>query len=149
MSKEFENAFNNIDNALWKDEGTTSELDYIQQSSWIIFLRYLDDLENSKATEAQLKGKEYNFLIDKDYRWSSWAMPKNQDGDLEINLIKTGIDLIDYINNELFPYLASFKDNALSPKSLEYKIGTIFSLINNQIEDGYILRDILKQADTL
>ena len=149
MSKEFENAFNNIDNALWKDEGTTSELDYIQQSSWIIFLRYLDDLENSKATEAQLKGKEYNFLIDKDYRWSSWAMPKNQDGDLEINLIKTGIDLIDYVNNELFPYLASFKDNALSPKSLEYKIGTIFSLINNQIEDGYILRDILKQADTL
>jgi len=60
----FEQAFNNIDNALWKDEGTTSELDYIQQSSWIIFLRYLDDLENSNASQAQLKGKDYNFLLE-------------------------------------------------------------------------------------
>ena len=96
----FEQAFNNIDNALWKDEGTTSELDYIQQSSWIIFLRYLDDLEKSWATEAELKGKDYSFLIEKDYRWSSWAMPKNQDGDLEINLIKTGVDLIEFVNDE-------------------------------------------------
>jgi len=145
----FEQAFNNIDNALWKDEGTTSELDYIQQSSWIIFLRYLDDLEKSRATEAELKGKDYSFLIEKDYRWSSWAMPKNQDGDLEINLIKTGVDLIEFVNDELFPYLANFKSSVNSPKSLEYKIGTIFSIVDNQVEDGYILRDILIQADTL
>ena len=76
----FEQAFKNIDDALWKDEGTTSELDYIQQTSWILFLRYLDDLENSKAAEAELKGKEYHFLIDENYRWNSWAMPKSADG---------------------------------------------------------------------
>jgi len=149
MSKQFENAFTNIDNALWKDEGTTSELDYIQQSSWIIFLRYLDDLENSNASEALLKGKSYNFLIDEEHRWSSWAMPKNQDGDLEINLVKTGADLIDFVNDNLYPYLANFKDNGSDAKSLEYKIGTIFSIINNQVEDGYILRDILKEVDKL
>jgi type I restriction enzyme M protein len=145
----YEQAFKNIDDALWKDEGTTSELDYIQQSSWIIFLRYLDDLENSRSTEAQLKGKNYNFLIDEEYRWSSWAMPKDESGNFQLNRAKTGEDLIDYVNTELFPYLASFKEDASSPKTLEYKIGTIFSIITNQIADGYILRDILKQADTL
>ena len=145
----YEQAFKNIDDALWKDEGTTSELDYIQQSSWIIFLRYLDDLENSRSTEAQLKGKNYNFLIDEEYRWSSWAMPKDENGNFQLNQAKTGVDLIDYVNTELFPYLASFKEDASSPKTLEYKIGTIFSIITNQIADGYILRDILKQADTL
>jgi type I restriction enzyme M protein len=145
----YEQAFKNIDDALWKDEGTTSELDYIQQSSWIIFLRYLDDLENSRSTEAELKGKSYSFLIDEEYRWSSWAMPKDESGNFQLNRAKTGEDLIDYVNNELFPYLASFKEAASSPKTLEYKIGTIFSIITNQIADGYILRDILKQADTL
>ena len=145
----FEQAFKNIDDALWKDEGTTSELDYIQQTSWILFLRYLDDLENSKAAEAELKGKEYHFLIDENYRWNSWAMPKSADGKIDFNVIKTGVDLIEFVNNELFPYLSQFKERATSAKSLEYKIGTIYSLISNQIEDGYALRDIIKAVDTL
>ena len=145
----FEQAFKNIDDALWKDEGTTSELDYIQQTSWILFLRYLDDLENSKAAEAELKGKDFSFLIDENYRWNSWAMPKSEDGQIDFNVIKTGVDLIEFVNNELFPYLSKFKERATSAKSLEYKIGTIFSLISNQIEDGYALRDIIKAVDTL
>ena len=145
----FEQAFKNIDDALWKDSGITSELDYIQQTSWILFLRYLDDLENSKAVEAELKNKEYKFLIDENYRWNSWAIPKSADGKIDFNVIKTGVDLIEFVNNDLFPYLAKFKERATSAKSIEYKIGTIFSVISNQIEDGYILRDIIKAVDNL
>jgi len=46
----FEQAFKNIDNVLWKDADCTSELDYTEQTSWLLFLKYLDALEQDKAT---------------------------------------------------------------------------------------------------
>jgi len=50
----FEQAFKNIDNVLWKEAGCASELDYSEQSSWLLFLKYLDALEHQKSMEAQL-----------------------------------------------------------------------------------------------
>jgi len=47
----FEQAFKNIDDVLWKEAGCTTELDYTEQTSWLLFLKYLDDLEQEKATE--------------------------------------------------------------------------------------------------
>jgi len=52
-SSMFETAFKNIDDVLWKDAGCTSELDYTEQTSWLLFLKYLDALEHDKATESQ------------------------------------------------------------------------------------------------
>ena len=75
----FEQAFKNIDNVLWKDSGCTSELDYTEQSSWLLFLKYLDTLESDKATEAALDGKKYSHILDKPYRWETWAAPKVTD----------------------------------------------------------------------
>ena len=54
----FEQTFKNIDDILFKDSGADSELDYIGQTSWIMFLRYLDELENEKAEIAELEGKD-------------------------------------------------------------------------------------------
>ena len=76
----FEQAFKNIDDILHKDAGCTSELDYTEQSSWLLFLKYLDALEADKALEAELDGKTYSFIIDKPYRWETWATPKGADG---------------------------------------------------------------------
>ncbi len=53
----FENAFKNIDDVLWKEDGCSSELDYTEQSSWMLFLKYLDDLEQERVMEAELRGK--------------------------------------------------------------------------------------------
>jgi len=75
----FEQAFKNIDDVLWKDAGCTSELDYTEQSSWLLFLKYLDTLESDKATEAALDGKKYSHILDIPYRWESWAAPKVKD----------------------------------------------------------------------
>src|SRR3981189_1754527 len=55
----FEQAFKNVDDVLWKEAGCTTELDYIEQTSWILFLKYLDDLEHEKAVGAELAGKPY------------------------------------------------------------------------------------------
>lgn len=60
----FEQAFKNIDDVLWKEAGCT-ELDYTEQTSWLLFLKYLDDLEKDKADEAALEGKKYSFIIGK------------------------------------------------------------------------------------
>ena len=81
----FEQAFKNIDDVLWKDAGCTSELDYTEQSSWLLFLKYLDALEHDKAMEAQLEGKKYGFILERQYRWESWAAPKGKDGKIDHN----------------------------------------------------------------
>ena len=60
----FEQVFKNIDDVLWKDAGCTSELDYTEQSSWLLFLKYLDALETDKATEALLGGKTYDYILE-------------------------------------------------------------------------------------
>ena len=72
----FEQTFKNIDDILHKDAGCGSELDYVEQTSWVLFLKYLDDLENDKATAAELTGKQYKPLIDTEYQWNVWAAPK-------------------------------------------------------------------------
>uniref|UniRef100_UPI0026341CCE type I restriction-modification system subunit M N-terminal domain-containing protein n=1 Tax=Zoogloea sp. TaxID=49181 RepID=UPI0026341CCE len=55
----FEQAFKNIDDSLWKESGCTTELDYTEQTSWLLFLKYLDGLEQDKASEVMLEGKSY------------------------------------------------------------------------------------------
>ena len=115
----FEQTFKNIDDVLWKDAGCTSELDYTEQSSWLLFLKYLDSLEHYKAVEAQLEGKRYSYIIEKAYRWTSWAAPKTKDGKLDHNTAMTGDDLRDFVNQQLFPYLHGFKDRAEGPNTIE------------------------------
>jgi type I restriction enzyme M protein len=60
----FEQAFKNIDDVLWKEAGCTTELDYTEQTSWLLFLKYLDGLEQDKAMKAALEGKKYAFILD-------------------------------------------------------------------------------------
>ncbi|MCF8231008.1 MAG: type I restriction-modification system subunit M [Bacteroidales bacterium] len=146
----FEQTFKNIDDVLWKDAGADSELDYIGQTSWILFLRYLDELEKIKADEAELRGESYEFILDEQYRWETWAMPKGSDGKLNHNKALTGPDLVEFVNTKLFPYLARFKQkSADNPQTIEYKIGEIFSELQNKIQSGYNLREVLERVDEL
>lgn len=145
----FEQTFKNIDDVLWKDAGADSELDYIGQTSWVLFLRYLDELEKDKADEAELQGKTYDFIIDEEYRWPNWAMPKGTDGKLDHHKAMTGPDLIQFVDHKLFPYLASFKQKTENAQTIEYKIGEIFSELKNKIQSGYNLREVLELVDEL
>jgi type I restriction enzyme M protein len=144
----FEQAFKNIDDVLWKEAGCTTELDYTEQTSWLLFLKYLDGLEQDRALEAELEGKKYSFTLDKDYRWESWAAPKDKDGQIDHNKAQTGDDLRDFVNTKLFPYLLSFKQKASGPNTIEYKIGEIFGEIKNKISSGYNLREIIDHIDS-
>jgi type I restriction enzyme M protein len=145
----FEQTFKNIDDVLRKEAGCTTELDYTEQTSWILFLKYLDELEGDRKIEAELRGVAYTPIIDTAHRWSIWAAPKDADGKFDHNRALTGPDLIDYVNRELFPYLQGFKQRAPAPDTIEYKIGEIFGEIKNRFNSGYSLRDALELIDQL
>lgn len=145
----FEQAFRNIDDVLRKEAGCTTELDYTEQTSWLLFLKYLDGLEQDRADEAALGGKKYTYILDKPYRWESWAAPKGKDGKLDHHKVLVGPDLTDFVNKQLFPYLHGFKQKASGPNTLEYKIGEIFGEIKNKIHSGYNLREIIDHIDEL
>jgi type I restriction enzyme M protein len=145
----FENAFKYVDDILHKDAGCSTELDYVEQSSWILFLKYLDDLEEERASAAALTGSKHTPIISDEYRWKTWAAPKGADGKIDMNVALTGDDLLDFVNLKLWRYLAGFKTTALSPNTIEYKIGEIFGEIKNKISSGYNLREITDRFDEL
>jgi type I restriction enzyme M protein len=145
----FEQAFKNIDDILWKEAGCTTELDYTEQTSWLLFLKYLDGLEQDKAAEAMLSGKSYEYILEDPYHWGNWAAPKGADGKLDHQKAKGGPDLIDFVNQKLFPYLHGFKGRAAGLDTIEYKIGEIFGEIKNKIASGYSLRGIIDEIDQL
>jgi len=145
----FDQAFRNIDDILRKEAGCTTELDYTEQTSWLLFLKYLDGLEQDRATEARLEGRKYAHLVDKPYRWETWAAPKDTSGKLDHNTALSGDDLRDFVNTKLFPYLHGFRQRASGPNTIEYKVGEIFGEIKNRITSGYNLREIIDHIDEL
>lgn len=144
----FEQTFKNIDDILHKDAGCGSELDYVEQTSWVLFLKYLDDLETERLSAAELTDTIYTPIISKNYQWKTWAAPKLPDGKIDHNAL-TGDDLIDFVNGQLFPYLKQFKANAISADTIEYKIGEIFSELKNRLQSGYNLREVINRIDEL
>jgi type I restriction enzyme M protein len=145
----FESSFKNIDNILHTDSGSATELDYVEQTSWILFLKYLDDLEETKKTTAALAGKKHTYILDAQYRWDSWACPKTAMREIDHSKAMTGDDLNDFVNGKLFPYLKKFKNPDADANTIEYKVGEIFSELKNKISSGYKLRDILNVVDRM
>ena len=145
----FENAFKYVDDILRKDAGCSTALDYVEQSSWVLFLKYLDDLENDRSIKAQLKNEKYSPILSPEFQWDVWAAPKTSEGKLDHNKALTGQDLLTFVNDKLWPYLASFKQSSTDPETLEYKIGEIFSEVRNKLQSGYNLREIVTRFDEL
>ncbi|HXH54356.1 MAG TPA: N-6 DNA methylase [Gammaproteobacteria bacterium] len=145
----FEQTFKNIDDILHKDAGCSSELDYVEQTSWVLFLKYLDDFEKDKKAEAKLSGKIYKEIISSEYRWEHWAVPKGKDGKIDHHKALTGDDLKNFVDQKLFPYLKKFKTNAEHADTIEYKVGEIFNELKNKIQSGYTLREVLNRIDEL
>lgn len=145
----FEVAFRNLDDTLRKDAGCSSELDYIEQTSWVLFLKYLDDYEADKEASAKLNGEKYSRLISDEFRWATWAAPKTTDGKIDYTVALTGDDLKEFVDHKLFPYLKKFRSDADNADTLEYKIGEIFHELKNRLQSGYSLREVINKVDEL
>ena len=145
----YENAFNKIEKDLRAEEGIANELDYVEQTSWVLFLKYLHDLETERRDRAELDGEDYAPIIEDKYRWDLWAAPTDANGAFDHKTAMIGVDLIGFVDGELFPYLAEFRKNATSADTIEYKIGEVFTELRNKFRSGYILRDVLEAVDGL
>lgn len=145
----FESVFAEIDDTMRTDAGCSTVIDYVEQTSWILFLKYLDDYEKDQATAALLTGESYKPILDTEFQWSNWAAPKLPTGGIDYNSALTGPDLIDFVNQELFPYFRQFKLSADNARTLEYKIGEIFDEIRNKLQSGYTLRNVIDAVDQL
>ncbi len=143
-----ENKVNRITDILRRDDGISGAMHYTEQISWILFLKFLNDLEETKNEDAELDGEEYNYIIDDKYRWNIWAVPK-KDGKKDLINSMSGEDLLEFVNKDLFPYLKSFKSLTENPKSIKYKIGAIFEFLDNRIANGHTLREVLDIIDEM
>jgi type I restriction enzyme M protein len=143
-----ESKINRITDILRRDDGISGAMHYTEQISWILFLKFLNDLEEVKNEDAELDGEIYNYVMDEKYRWGAWAVLK-KDGKKDLLNSLSGEDLLEFVNKELFPYLKSFKNITENPKSIKYKIGAIFEFLDNRIANGHTLREVLDIIDEM
>jgi type I restriction enzyme M protein len=105
----FEQAFKNIDDALWKEAGCTTELDYTEQTSWLLFLKYLDGWSRTRPTEAALGRQEVRLHPRRALPLGTLGRSQRPRRQLDHNKAITGDDLRDFVDRRLFPYLHGFK----------------------------------------
>jgi type I restriction enzyme M protein len=131
-----------------KDKGVNGDLDRLPMLTWIMFLKFLDDLESQREGEARLSGKKFKPAIEPPYRWRDWAA--KSDG-------ITGDELLAFINNEettcpdgkkgagLFRYLRTLTSS--NGDDRRDVIATVFKGVQNRMVSGYLLRDVINKLN--
>lgn len=133
-----------------KDKGLSGDLDRLPMLTWVMFLKFLDDLERERELEAELAGKKFKPAVEAPYRWRDWAADPQG---------ITGKELLEFIQNDecirpdgtkgpgLFAYLrglAAGEDDG--PRSV---ISTVFSGVDNRMLSGYLLRDVIDKIGSI
>jgi type I restriction enzyme M protein len=130
-----------------KDKGLNGDLDRLPLLTWIMFLKFLDDLEKQREEESKLAGEKFKPTIDKPYRWRDWAADSQG---------ITGDELLAFINNEeavradgkkgsgLFAYLRGLSSS--NGDNRRDVIATVFKGVDNRMKSGYLLRDIVNKV---
>jgi len=117
-----------------KDAGLNGDLDRIPQLAWLLFLKAFDGLEERREV---VDGRSFRPAIAKPYRWRDWAAD-DVDG-------KTGEPLLDFVNNELLPYLRGL--TGAGPDDPRDVLAAVFKETFNRMLSGYLLRDVLNKID--
>ena len=108
-------------------------LEYIEQLSWLVFLKIFEDLEEEFRLEAELEGKQYQPMIDPKYSWSNWARK-----DMRAE------DLANFIEKDLLPYFRSLHGS--KEKNL---ISSIFAEVKQHMRSPYALKEVISMIDEI
>ncbi|HEX4407396.1 MAG TPA: class I SAM-dependent DNA methyltransferase [Xanthobacteraceae bacterium] len=134
-----------------KDKGLNGDLDRLPMLTWIMFLKFLDDMERMQEDEAELAGKKFEPALEQPYRWRDWAA--QEDG-------ITGPDLIKFIAADetvrpngtkgpgLFAYLRALR-GLNGGRDRRDVISTVFRGLSNRMESGYLLRDVINLVNEI
>lgn len=136
---------------LRKDKGLNGDADRLPLLTWVMFLKFLDDLELRHEQEAAMDGRSYEPLIEAPYRWRDWAArPDGMNGD----------DLLAFLNQDkargpngkrgqgLFAYLRSLADREANGGQRRV-ISNVFKGVQNRMVSGYLLRDVLNKINQI
>jgi len=133
-----------------KDKGLNGDLDRLPLLTWIMFLKFLDDLEQQREDEAKLAGKPFRAALENPYRWRDWAA--QPDG-------ITGDELLVFINQDevsrpdqkkgpgLFKYLRSLESS--NGDTRRDVVATVFKGVDNRMRSGYLLRDVINKVNSI
>jgi type I restriction enzyme M protein len=133
-----------------KDKGLNGDLDRLPMLTWLMFLKFLDDMETLREDEADLTGEQFRPLIDPPYRWRDWAA---QDDGI------TGQELINFVNQDktvrpdgseghgLFAYLRSLQ--SIKGADRRDVVAMVFRGVSNRMESGYLLREVINKIDQI
>jgi type I restriction enzyme M protein len=131
-----------------KDKGLNGDLDRLPMLTWIMFLKFLDDLEVTREQESELTNRAFQPLIEAPYRWRDWAAPEGG---------VSGPELIAFINQDeatlidgtkgpgLFAYLRALQSS--DGRGREEVIANVFRGVVNRMESGYLLRDVINKIN--
>jgi type I restriction enzyme M protein len=137
-----------------KDKGLSGDADRLPMLTWMMFLKFLDDLEHSAEADAILEQRPYKPLLVAPYRWRDWASAADKQ-----HVPPTGDDLIAFVNNDevmlptgsrglgLFAYLRSLQGDGA--KDRRNVVSTVFKGTINRMVSGYLMREVLEKLDTL
>ncbi|MCY1704287.1 class I SAM-dependent DNA methyltransferase [Deinococcus sp. SL84] len=131
-----------------KDKGLNGDADRLPMLTWLMFLKFLDDLEQTHQEEAEFEGRTYRPVLDGIYRWSGWAKSD-----------VTGDDLLNFINQEKYelepgkemPGLLSYLRNLEGEGARDRRtvVAEIFRGVQNRMINGYLLKEVVQKLDTL
>jgi type I restriction enzyme M protein len=133
-----------------KDRGLNGDLDRLPVLTWLMFLKFLDDLETQRHEEAKLAGTRFKAAIELPYRWRDWA--SKADG-------ITGEELLSFVNDDrctrpdgskgpgLFAYLRGLSSsNGANRRDV---IAHVFEGVDNRMKSGYLLRDVINKVNEI
>ncbi|MBR1647960.1 MAG: type I restriction-modification system subunit M N-terminal domain-containing protein, partial [Selenomonadaceae bacterium] len=127
-----------IQNIMRGDSGINGDAQRIEQLTWILFLKFYD----AKEDEWEVYDDEYQSIIPENLRWKNWAID-NQDGKAF-----TGAELLDFVNNELFPTLKNLPVTNMTPKKKAI-VREVFDEVNQYMKDGTLLRQIINVVNEI
>lgn len=122
-----------IQDIMRKDTGVDGDAQRLSQIVWMLFLKIFADKED----EAEVMKDDYKSPIDEKYRWQNWA--QDDEG-------LTGDDLIDFINNDLFPYLQNLENDSNKQALI---IRNIFQDTYNYMKSGTLLRQVINKINEI
>ena len=132
-----------------KDKGLNGDLDRLPMLTWIMFLKFLDDMERIEETRAGLAGRTWRPVVEAPWRWRDWAAPA--DG-------ITGADLLSFLSADetvlpdgsrgpgLFACLRGLRGDD-GRRDRRDVVATVFRGFSNRMESGYLLRDVVSLVD--
>ncbi|MEF2277008.1 class I SAM-dependent DNA methyltransferase [Deinococcus sp. YIM 134068] len=131
-----------------KDKGLSGDADRLPMLTWLMFLKFLDDLEHNHEAEAEFEGRPYRPVLEGVYRWRGWAR-----SDL------TGDDLLAFVNQEKFevepgqpmPGLLAYLRGLQGEGARDRRtvVAEIFRGVQNRMINGYLLKEVVQKLDSL